>query len=51
MSDEPAAPDSLAAMFRRLIASTGPISLMHYMGEANARYYGSKDPLGSAGDF
>lgn len=43
--------DSLAAIFRRLIASTGPISLMHYMGEANARYYTSRDPLGSAGDF
>ena len=43
--------DSLAAIFRRLIASTGPISLMHYMGEANARYYNSRDPLGSAGDF
>lgn len=43
--------DPLAAVFRRLIANTGPISLMHYMGESNARYYGSKDPLGSAGDF
>ena len=43
--------DSLAAIFRRLIASTGPISLMHYMGEANARYYASRDPLGTAGDF
>jgi len=43
--------ESLAAIFRRLIASTGPISLMHYMGEANARYYASRDPLGSAGDF
>lgn len=45
------APESLAAVFRRLIANTGPISLMHYMGEANARYYASRDPLGSAGDF
>ncbi|GAA4765382.1 class I SAM-dependent methyltransferase [Novosphingobium ginsenosidimutans] len=43
--------ESLAAIFRRLIASTGPISLMHYMGEANARYYASRDPLGTAGDF
>lgn len=51
MSGEDAAPDSLDTIFRRLIANTGPISLMHYMGEANARYYGSKDPLGSAGDF
>jgi len=41
----------LATIFRRLIASTGPISLMHYMGEANARYYSSRDPFGKAGDF
>lgn len=47
----PAVPESLAAVFRRLIANTGPISLMHYMGEANARYYASRDPLGSSGDF
>ena len=46
-----AAPESLAAIFRRLIGATGPISLMHYMGEANARYYTSRDPLGAAGDF
>ena len=43
--------EPLAAIFRRLIANHGPISLMHYMGEANARYYGSRDPLGTAGDF
>ncbi len=43
--------DPLGAIFRRLIANTGPISLMHYMGEANARYYASRDPLGSGGDF
>ncbi len=42
---------SLSAIFARLIAHHGPISLMHYMGEANARYYASRDPLGSAGDF
>lgn len=42
---------ALAATFRRLIANTGPISVMHYMGEANARYYASRDPLGAAGDF
>ncbi|GGD60166.1 class I SAM-dependent methyltransferase [Aurantiacibacter arachoides] len=41
----------LADVFRRLIGSTGPISLMHYMGESNARYYARRDPLGSAGDF
>ncbi len=48
---EPHAPDSLTAIFQRLIANTGPISLSHYMGEANARYYASRDPLGAAGDF
>ena len=42
---------TLAAIFRRLIAATGPISVMQYMGEANARYYSSRDPLGAAGDF
>ena len=41
----------LAETFRRLIARTGPISLAHYMGESNARYYNSRDPLGQAGDF
>ena len=43
--------EPLAEVFRRLIANTGPISLMHYMGEANARYYDQRDPLGTAGDF
>ena len=42
---------SLAARFHRLIAATGPISLAHYMGEANAHYYASRDPLGAGGDF
>jgi len=51
MNQEAPGADSLSAIFRRLIAATGPISLMHYMGEANARYYTSRDPLGSAGDF
>ena len=44
-------PRSLADTFRRLIAATGPISLAQFMGEANARYYASRDPLGAAGDF
>jgi len=43
--------EPLGAIFRRLIANTGPISLMHYMGESNARYYASRDPFGDAGDF
>ena len=42
---------SLADSFRRLIATTGPISLAHYMAEANARYYAKADPLGAKGDF
>jgi NADH dehydrogenase [ubiquinone] 1 alpha subcomplex assembly factor 7 len=46
-----AGPSPLADSFRRLIAATGPISLMQYMGEANARYYSGRDPLGSSGDF
>jgi NADH dehydrogenase [ubiquinone] 1 alpha subcomplex assembly factor 7 len=42
---------TLAEKFRRLVAATGPISLAHYMGEANARYYDTRDPLGAEGDF
>ncbi len=51
MNDASEDRESLSAIFERLIANTGPISLMHYMGEANARYYSSRDPLGAAGDF
>ena len=51
MIPAPARPETLGAIFARLIANTGPISLMHYMGESNARYYASRDPLGAAGDF
>ena len=42
---------ALADSFRRLIAASGPISLAHYMAEANARYYAKADPLGAGGDF
>ncbi|WP_209348883.1 SAM-dependent methyltransferase [Pontixanthobacter sp. CEM42] len=46
---------SLADSFRRLIRNTGPISLTHFMGESNTRYYADKDPLGrgqdGGGDF
>lgn len=41
----------MAESFRRLIASSGPISLAQFMGESNARYYASRDPLGIEGDF
>jgi NADH dehydrogenase [ubiquinone] 1 alpha subcomplex assembly factor 7 len=40
----------LTQIFRRLIATTGPISLAHYMAESNARYYADADPLGAGGD-
>jgi NADH dehydrogenase [ubiquinone] 1 alpha subcomplex assembly factor 7 len=52
-SAAPASPaaEPLSAIFRRLIANYGPITLQHYMGEANARYYASRDPLGTEGDF
>lgn len=46
-----AEPASLTQSFARLIHNHGPISLLHYMGEANARYYSSRDPLGGGGDF
>ena len=41
----------LGKSFRRLIRENGPISLAQYMGESNARYYASRDPLGEEGDF
>lgn len=43
--------DGLAAVFARLIAATGPISIAHFMAESNAYYYAARDPLGAAGDF
>ena len=42
-----ALPDRLA----RAITMAGPIPLSHYMAAANAEYYATRDPLGSAGDF
>lgn len=50
-ADVRAAERGLQAMFARLIAATGPISIAHYMAESNARYYASRDPLGTEGDF
>jgi SAM-dependent MidA family methyltransferase len=44
-------PSSLTDRLARLIASSGPISVAQYMAEANAHYYGTRDPLGAAGDF
>lgn len=41
----------LAARFGRLIDAFGPIPVARFMGESNAHYYATRDPLGSAGDF
>lgn len=41
----------LKDIFVRLIRESGPISLAQYMGESNARYYTSRDPLGEDADF
>jgi len=43
--------ESLKAIFQRLITNHGPISVSHFMGESNARYYVDRDPLGVTGDF
>ena len=43
--------EGLADGFRRLIASFGPVPVARFMGESNAHYYATRDPLGSAGDF
>lgn len=50
MSEDEAASD-LASRFRRLIQRHGPMPVSRYMGESNALYYDSRDPLGQAGDF
>lgn len=42
---------TLAERLRRQIEVGGPISVTHYMAEANAHYYGTRDPLGVDGDF
>jgi len=36
---------------RALIAARGPIGLDRFMAEANAHYYGHRDPFGRSGDF
>ena len=50
MNEGPSGTD-LAATFRRLIERHGPMPVSRYMGESNARYYTSRDPLGATGDF
>lgn len=46
-----AEPLSLAERLTRQIAAGGPISVAHYMAEANQHYYATRDPLGAEGDF
>jgi NADH dehydrogenase [ubiquinone] 1 alpha subcomplex assembly factor 7 len=42
---------SLPELLAERIAAAGSISLMDYMGRANAHYYATRDPLGADGDF
>ena len=46
-----AEPLTLAQRLARQIDAGGPISVAHYMAEANQHYYGTRDPLGATGDF
>ena len=48
---KPGGKDDLAARFRRLIRSHGPMPVSRFMGESNAHYYTTRDPLGADGDF
>ncbi|RVT43754.1 class I SAM-dependent methyltransferase [Sphingobium algorifonticola] len=51
MSDDAATVVPLAERLRKQIEAGGPISVAHYIGEANAHYYATRDPIGAAGDF
>ncbi|EQB32928.1 class I SAM-dependent methyltransferase [Sphingobium ummariense] len=46
-----AEPLPIAKRLARQIAAGGPVSVAHFMGEANQHYYATRDPLGTAGDF
>jgi len=41
----------LSERLARQIEAGGPISVAHFMGEANQHYYATRDPLGMDGDF
>lgn len=47
MLPEPMLPERLA----RAITLGGPMPVARFMAAANAHYYGTRDPLGAAGDF
>lgn len=40
-----------AERLARTMAAGGPMTLAQYMAQVNAHYYGTRDPLGAAGDF
>ena len=43
--------ESITERLRELICAAGPIGVDVFMGEANAHYYATRDPLGVSGDF
>lgn len=53
MQGPAALPDTsaLSARLAQQIADAGPLSVMEYMQQSNAAYYGRSDPLGRDGDF
>lgn len=42
---------TFAERLSRTIAAGGPISLSQYMAQVNSHYYGTRNPLGTDGDF
>lgn len=42
---------NVAQALAAAIRQKGPISVAHFMAAANAHYYATRDPLGTAGDF
>lgn len=44
-------PGTLAERLKRVIETTGPVSIAQYMAESNATYYAKADPIGAHGDF
>jgi len=43
--------EPFADQLARQIEAHGPITVAHYIGLANAHYYGNRDPFGRGGDF
>ncbi|WP_294247938.1 SAM-dependent methyltransferase [uncultured Sphingomonas sp.] len=48
---KPEPEDALPERLARAIALAGPIPVAQFMAAANAHYYGTRDPLGTGGDF